>query len=216
MSWLRLTAPRLVVALGLALGVVACSNSWESEAVAARVVDASTGAPVAGAIVMVNWQLKGNEGYPAGQAAIFEQVTDAEGRFRTPAWGPVKTAYLARLDGNQPVVHVFKRGYAPLTIGNFVGAPGQDSSRAEQLIRPHVNGQDLRLQPFAGSLSEYSEQLNQFWLPLTLLVVNSCDWPAAPRLFRALSEMKEEFLRADITSDLWFERNLCKKGAAQP
>jgi hypothetical protein len=125
----------------------------------------------------------------------------------------VKSPYLARLNGNQPMVHVFKRGYEPLSVGNFIGAPGQDFAVAER--RPRVNGQTLRLQPFAGSLPEYSEKLNQFWIPLSMLVVDSCDWPAAPRLFRALSQMKEEFLQAEVPSDLRLERDLCNRGAPQ-
>lgn len=210
-------APALLLAIFLPACLAACSNSWESDAIAARVVDASTGAPVADAIVVVNWELRGGyEGYPSGQLAIFERLTDAQGAFDTPAWGPKKTSSSLILDGDQPLVHVFKPGYEPLTVHNFVNAPGQDFARAQRRISPQVNGQTLRLRPFTASLHEYSGHLNDFWNPLTSMVSVTCDWRAAPRLFAALSQMKEEFLRADVTSDLQLERNLCGKGASRP
>jgi uncharacterized GH25 family protein len=70
------------------LAVSGCTKTWRAEAINGRVVDAGTGTPIAGAVVLVNWQLKGMEGFPQGQLAIFERVTDAQGRFEIPAWGP--------------------------------------------------------------------------------------------------------------------------------
>lgn len=64
------------------LGLSSCTKAWHSEAIEGRVVDESTGAPIADAVVLLNWQIKGVEDWPHGQLAIFERVTDAHGRFQ--------------------------------------------------------------------------------------------------------------------------------------
>jgi hypothetical protein len=56
--------------LGVLVALSGCTKAWRSEATDGRVVDEGTGAPIAGAVVLVNWQIKGMEGYPQGQLAF--------------------------------------------------------------------------------------------------------------------------------------------------
>lgn len=188
----------LLLPLFVSLG--GCSKAWQSEAIEAQVVDASTGAPVPDAIVLVNWQIKGMEGYPMGQLAVFERVTDAQGRFQTPAWGPKRPPFNTTVANSEPTVRVFKNGYEPLTIFKSNNAPGN----------PHVHRATLRLRRFDGAASDYAEQMNTFWYPLHgNFVVGRCEWRVAPRLFQALMQLRREFDAAVIPSDLPLESSLC-------
>ena len=84
-----------------------------------RVVD-EAGAPVAGAVVVVRWNLffyrakfEGSGWYPNGDALhIGEAVADRDGRYTIAAWGP-KARPNARLQEDGPMFHVFKGGYEP-------------------------------------------------------------------------------------------------------
>jgi len=188
----------------LLASVVGCSKAWQSDAIEAQVVDASTGAPVADAVVLVNWQIKGMEGYPMGQLAIFERVTDAQGRFQTPDWGPKRPPFFTTVDNSDPTVRIFKKGYEPLVIIKSNNAPGS----------PHVHGQTLRLRRFEGDLSDYSQQMSIFWNPLNVnLVIGRCEWRAAPQLFQALVQLRGEFDAAGVQSSLPLESSLCNVDA---
>ena len=67
----------------------ACSNSYSAKPIEAWVVDAQTGKPLEGVNVVAHWKLRyGLEGGGSYQLHIMEDVTDKNGRFFFPAWGP--------------------------------------------------------------------------------------------------------------------------------
>lgn len=192
----------LCLLLALFASLAGCSKAWQSDAIEAQVVDASTGAPMADAIVLVNWQIKGMEGYPMKQLAIFERVSDVHGRFQTPAWGPKRPPFFTMVDNSDPTVRIYKKGYEPLVIIKSNNAPGS----------PHVHGQTLRLRRFEGDLNDYSQQMCVFWNPLDVnLVIGRCEWRAAPLLFQALAQLRGEFDAAGVQSNLPLERSLLQR-----
>ena len=175
-----------------------CTKAWRSEAIDGRVVDEDTGAPIAGAIVLVNWQIKGMEGYPQGQLGIFERVTDADGRFQIPAWGPKRPPMGTTVDASDPTVRVFKNGYEPLVV----------------LRPPNSTGnayvESLRLRRFEGTAESYASQMDAFWMPLNVnLVIGRCEWSLATEMVHALVQLRGEFDRAGIRSSLPLESGLC-------
>lgn len=90
---------------------------WYSPAIQARVLTAS-GAPVAGAVVVASWNIEGSlNGATQGQLALAEVVTDAEGWFRIPAWGP-RIAWRGTVFEDEPTVRIVHRGFAPLVLRN--------------------------------------------------------------------------------------------------
>lgn len=182
--------------LSLFVGLAGCSKPWRSDAIEAQVVDAISGAPVADAIVLVSWELKGMEGYPQGHLAVFERVTDTQGRFQTPAWGPKWPPFFTDVRHD---VRVFKNGYEPLRLVAFKNAPGN----------PHVHGQALRLQRFEGSASDRAERMDTFWSSLQVGFAIRCEQRMAPRLFQALVQLRREFDAAGIRSSLPLDSALC-------
>src|SRR5579859_2167329 len=119
-KYIYLTAVLLMPCLG------GCA-SLSGEAVAAQVVDADTGQPLAGVNVVAHWELHrgslGGDALPCGAANVEEAVTDQNGRFRIPGWGPVRSSCdLLEMD---PVLIFFKSGYSfqGLTNGVLGGDP---------------------------------------------------------------------------------------------
>ena len=102
-----------------ALEVGAQELTLRSPEIAGRVVEES-GAPVQGAIVVARWNLlfyraalHGSGWYANGDALhIAEAVTDRDGRYTLPAWGP-KARAAARLEPGAPVIAVFRSGFDP-------------------------------------------------------------------------------------------------------
>src|SRR5262245_43573633 len=83
------------------------------DAIHGRVVDAETGEPIQGAIVISNWQLlRGGIGHGGhnGSLLVHETVTDPNGAFSFPEWGPLLRRSCTRLD-YAPLLVVFKAGY---------------------------------------------------------------------------------------------------------
>src|SRR2546422_4340820 len=85
----------------LGLPLSACHSLtffYSAEAIEGSVADAETGRPLEGVIAVAHWQLKGGfeGGTPIGELQILEAVTDPNGRYSFPAWGPkfALTGYL--------------------------------------------------------------------------------------------------------------------------
>ena len=91
---------------------------WAEE-IRARVIDADTKAPLEGVIVAANWELRDPWIGPVGQVAVMEAVTDKDGRFTIPAWGPrLRGSLTGRLTFSDPRLLFFKSGYVPHGVEN--------------------------------------------------------------------------------------------------
>ena len=109
---------RLIVlfAISAALGLPGCANDYSAKAIEAWVVDADTKQPLEGVSVVAHWQLEyGLEGGGRYPFTVMETVTDKNGRFTFPAWGPKEVPSSlpseARLKNIDPGVLLFKAGY---------------------------------------------------------------------------------------------------------
>src|SRR6266540_7096039 len=92
----------------------ACST-YSAKPIEAWVVDEETKQPLEGVIVVANWELRyGLEG-GAYQLTIMETVTDKNGRFYFPGWGPKaipkELPSGARLKEDDPGLLFYKHGY---------------------------------------------------------------------------------------------------------
>src|SRR6185312_14529324 len=100
----------LVVALPPVLG--GCST-LSADPVTAHVVDAGTGKPLAGVVVTAYWELHNGSltghSFGCGAIDIEEAVTDQDGEFHIPGWGPVTSSCDMR--GYNPMLVLFKPGY---------------------------------------------------------------------------------------------------------
>src|SRR5439155_780937 len=60
---------------------------YAANAIRATVVDATAGSPIEGAVVVAVWQLQTMSG-EGPRLQVSEAVTDRDGRFVIPGWGP--------------------------------------------------------------------------------------------------------------------------------
>src|SRR5947209_3399798 len=91
MSQHNIVRSTLLIALCI-LVLTGCYQIYSAEPITATVVDADTKEPLEGVVVVAHWEMKGGleGGNVEGEVMIMEAVTDAQGKFHFPAWGPKK------------------------------------------------------------------------------------------------------------------------------
>src|SRR5262245_4187710 len=114
---------RIAVALGalvsaaVAMGprpAASQPDAYSAAPIHGRVVDAETQQPLAGVHVVAQWIL--NTGIllhaeTIQRFHILETVTDANGEYKLPGWGPKPRPTLSRLEEDDPRLTFFKPGY---------------------------------------------------------------------------------------------------------
>lgn len=166
---------------------------WYSPRIEARVVGPD-GAPLANALVVANWNIKGPwNGASLGQLALAEVSTGPDGRFSIPAWGP-RLTWRGTVNSVDPTLRIIKPGYQPRVIHNNEMAYGP----AAMVIRFRLQRQDISLTPFGGpgdagdtaalnALSDSASVLCELapppcpWREVLMNHARQPGWAAAPR-----------------------------------
>lgn len=193
----------LFLLLGLLIAQPACTASplfYSAEAIEARVVDAETKKPIEGVVVTANWQLYHSTvgGRVSGsQLMVIEAVTDKDGRFHFPAWGP-KLALWGYLDNYDPQLLLFKPGYEHQRLTNKVSSKTSMASRR----RSEWNGKTIEFKPFKGTGEEYVRHLS-FLMGGLRFIEDDCQWKKTPKMLMALQEQTDKFKASGIVSDIY-------------
>lgn len=182
-----------IVLIVLLAGIVylVTPTGWSSSEIRARVVTPA-GAPVAGAIIAANWNVEGAwNGASLGQLAISEVVTDKDGWFRIPQWGP-KYVWKGAVSESEPVIRIYHPNFVPLIIRNVEGTAMRSASR---IIRFRLQDQELVLQPFTGSSFQREAVLENLIRSLGVIFQGGsgclCNWRDIPRLLIAMQREKD-------------------------
>lgn len=159
----------LAFALLLLPGLAAAALVYTGREVRGQVVDADSGTPLEGVVVVARWEwrdyLPTLFGYPyrnVGNALhIAEAVTDRNGRFAIPGWGP-KGRATGRLDDREdPKLSLFKSGYVPLELHNRSWTnymqPNPATTRGSEW-----DGKTLELRKSTVSPTVHAEQIRRF------------------------------------------------------
>ena len=157
----------LLAIVGLT-GCLAPPMYW-AESIHGRVVDADSGAPVEGAVVVADWKLYGGGmGHGGHRDSLFveETVTDSNGEFRFGKWGPKLRPLSGELD-TAPWLVVFKAGYEHRFLPNeydsnwFVRRSDWDRKTVE--LQRFVGTAEQRVERLVGvlSLSELQQRMLQ-------------------------------------------------------
>ena len=169
---------------------------YSAEAIEGWVVDSAQGKPLESVIVVAHWQLKfGLEGgSPINELKIMETVTDSNGHYAFPAWGP-KFAFIGTLEMESPQILLFKQGYKYMGLVN-TWRPDMDTSRSEW------NGKKVKLDAFNGTIEEYGRHLtslNDFLWAAGYAVGermgDRCGWKSFPAMLRAMDKLDYEFAK---------------------
>lgn len=156
-----------VIAMTLAFAAPAALAepvTYSARPIAARVVDDESGASLAGVIVVAQWLLV-REVVPGllhksygDPLRIEETVTDAEGRFEFPGWGPVPRPTLFHLEHQDPQLLLFRAGHYPRQVANEVR-----SRHSESAVRvSQWDGKTIRMRRFTGQPQAYTVENGRF------------------------------------------------------
>lgn len=114
----------IFVALIIFSSLNACAHHpmfYRAAEIKGQVVDAETKKPIEGVAVVAQWVLY-HEGIADGGHGkvlkVYEAVTDKEGNYRIPAWGPRRRPAMTHLDDYDPRISLFKKDYEYLELYN--------------------------------------------------------------------------------------------------
>lgn len=214
----RCRRPALVslVAMSVAVSSAACSApaSYSSEAIQSTVIEADTNKPLAGVIVVAHWELEvGGPGgsRPIGQLKVMETVTDKEGRFQFPAWGPLRRPKGVLTD-KDPRILLFKPGYEYRALQRLLNSKWLEESwkisvrptdwvpRVVELKR--FDDHPLSIGPYKYQTSAYAEHLTFLSTSLETIAMENCNWKKIPRMLLALKAQKDLFRKEGIRFSL--------------
>jgi hypothetical protein len=180
--------------LALVLSLPACAGlMYSAEPMEAQVVDAKTQQSLENVIVVAHWQLeRGTVGgsVPAGQLMVMETLTDKEGRFSFPGFGP-QLAVTSHLVHKDPELLFFKSGYRYRVLTNEYS--GDIELRTRLKRRSEWSGKTIELKPFKGTIEEYARHLEFFETSLDTLLEDECAWKHIPHMILAVSKQSAIF-----------------------
>ena len=111
--------------------------AYSGAEIAGRIVDKETGEPVEGAVVVASWQVYRVEmtrlklsTVPKTNKLFYiaEALSDAQGRYVIPAWGPIERTGEWRISPYfDPVLAIFKPGYDPEYRNNVAWQKGSET-----------------------------------------------------------------------------------------
>ncbi|MFC4312634.1 hypothetical protein ACFPN2_26355 [Steroidobacter flavus] len=186
---------RKPLAILVAVGVVALVANfvypfvWYSPAIDGRVIDATTGRPVPGAVVLMTWEKTGIQGTTLGVVAIEEVAASESGEFHIPAWGP-RISFHGTVKDGQPTTRVLHRDYAPLAFFNTSPiASGHDPRFIR--IPYHHDDKPIALSAPATAVDEEVAALAAFVSTMWFAYAGKqCEWTHAQRSLAIIDDMR--------------------------
>ena len=176
-----------VLLLAAVVMLPACASPpfYSAKDIRGQIVDDDTGQPLEGVIIVAQWELKqsvlGYSGHKGMTVNIIEVVTDANGNYVIPGWGPRPRLPFNYLDNHDPVLSIFKSGYFPQELYNRL----QNEENTNHSVRTSDwDGKVIRLKKSGGgSLEDYARRLSSL---KTGLAHDGRGWRSFPRMVLAL------------------------------
>ncbi len=126
---------------------------YESPGFKIKVVDKDTDKPLADVHAFAEWMQYGYQG-TGGPLMAIEAVSGTDGVLAFQKWGPISGSAGGLVLNQDPLITLFKPGYAALTINNM---PGTDErARVRGFNRA---GQTFRMEVFGGSTADWVQML---------------------------------------------------------
>ena len=195
----------IVVSLLAFLG--GCSTVLSAEPVTARVVDADTGKALAGVVIMAYWELHQGSftghAFGCGAIDIEEAVTDADGQFQIPGWGPVSIYGSCDMRGASPQLVLFKPGYDWRGINNdpldpIATVTVSSSVWDGKTIELHAAlDMDLR----RADVQSYADKFDNLNVVVGRFIYSGCNWKKIPNMLRAIYVQEQGFRAAGQVDD---------------
>ena len=171
--------------VGLLRFLAGLPSSYSAKPIEGWVIDAESKKPLQDVIVVALWELEENQFHGprfVTNMKVMETVTDSQGIYNFPGWGPIKRPGKASLRNDDPMLIYFKEGYRPKTATNWDGVSMSDN-RYEAVHDSKWNGKEIELQKYEGDIKEYAKLVDNVYSNLFNLKEDGCKWKEAPRIF---------------------------------
>lgn len=174
--------------------VVGCPLFYMSGSVDGRIIDESTGQPIAIAHIVGIWELEGGliEHAYLGPLYFEETITDDDGRYHLNGFFIrfiAPNLMLAQLENNDPIIYIFAVGYQPTgRLGTRFAPPNYGGIYRKSPL----NGRDIALK----RMSEMTKPEASKWNDTVDRMKNDlhrCDLAELPQIVTLLKKMQEEF-----------------------
>lgn len=176
-KWLR-----WIWVLALVVSTGACGTLFHSaKEIRGQVMDEETGKPLEGVIVVAQWRPYYPPAGHSGVIHVYEALTDSEGRYRIPAWGPKPVPAGAEIRHLDPELRFFKSGYVPFGAANTI-VMDQRARRTPPGVS-EWDGKVVMLKKHSGPIKDYAERLRVLSRILSEAETN---WKSYPRMVYAL------------------------------
>lgn len=186
--------------------------------IAAVVVEAEIGTPVAGAVVAAYWNLKLSDASANKSACnvsnIQEAVTGPDGKFHLPGWGPISSKCGKIVDAT-PLLLVFKQGYAYGHIGDGDRTAASRALGKEFGVNHKIELHRLPKGKIAGGSPDSPLMnftfFNQEFITLVTQTPQGCYWKKLPNMLKAIAAVRQSFDQMSDTPvdalDTWLLSN---------
>lgn len=130
-----------------------------AKSISGQIVDEETGKPLEGVVIVAQWILfeiaLGHGAHYGNTVNLIEVVTDQDGKYSIPGWGPRPRPPLKHLDHLDPRLSIFKSQYVPLELSNeSLGNHNKAMVRTSEW-----DGKVIKLKKFTGTAQERLHQL---------------------------------------------------------
>jgi hypothetical protein len=198
----------------------ACAGplKYSADPIEAWVMDAETKQPLENVIVVAHWELETtsrivpHQTNSAGSLMILETVTDKNGRFYFPAWGPKWHLGTGNLTDSDPELILFKSGYKYLRVSNSrylrpskysdVGKPSGTESKPTGSKRISFwSGERVGLEKFKGTIQAYEDHFESLNDDLEHIAADNpeeCGWKKIPDTIRAMNRERMRLIAQGI------------------
>ena len=177
--------PATMAVIGCCLLVSAC-GFYTADEITATVVDADTKEPIAGVNVIAEWVVEGGFSLHSteilGYMNVMETVTDQNGRFHFPGWGPRPNFHFGAVFQQAPLLVFFKPGYEYAGADNY----GKSLTAAPRRMTSDWDGKTISMRRRLSSVLirdaleiPMSTQLENLW--------SLGEWSHIPHFLCALS-----------------------------
>ena len=175
------------------------AETLSAEPVAARVVDADTGQPLAGVVIMAYWELHQGSftGHapPCGAVDIQEAVTDEDGAFRIPGWDLATVTGSCDMRDENPSLILFKSGY----YGRGVNNNPMNPLKTVTVSKSIWDGQTIKMREFPNmdlidnGPRSYASEFGGLNNILERYALGGCTWKKMPSMLRAVYLQQLQF-----------------------
>lgn len=169
-----------LLSIVFALSACATPLTYSAKEIHGQIVDAETDQPIEGAVIVAQWilfQMGIGHGGHKGRIHIHETVTDQNGHYTIPAWGPKLHSPFTELDREDPQILIFKSGYEPRSLYNSV-------DRSDSVRVSEWDGKVVKLKKPIADIEKQAFFLSSFYGGLER--GDYRDWCNYPRMLLAV------------------------------